>query len=88
MLNIALFSAQASQGVVLLSAYSLGMAVPFLLAALGIGQITTLLQRHGRIIRYLSIATGALLIVVGIMLMTGTLERLAQYAPIFPTITL
>jgi cytochrome c-type biogenesis protein len=87
-LNLALFSGQATQGVVLLSAYSLGMAVPFLLAALGMAQVTTLLRRHGRVIHYLSIATGVLLIAVGIMLFTGTLERLARFAPIIPDIGL
>jgi cytochrome c-type biogenesis protein len=61
------------------------MAIPFLLAALGIGRVTDLMRRHGRLIHYLSIATGVLLIIVGVMLLTGTLERLAQFAPIIPT---
>lgn len=87
-LNLALFSGQVTQGVVLLSAYSVGMAVPFLLAALGMGQVTSLMQRHSQVIRYLSIATGVLLVVVGIMLITGSLERLAQFAPIIPDIGL
>ena len=87
-LNLALFSGQVTQGVILLSAYSVGMAIPFLLAALGMGQVTTLMQRHTQAIRYLSIATGVLLVVVGIMLITGTIERLAQFAPIFPDIGL
>jgi cytochrome c-type biogenesis protein len=87
-LNLALFSGQVTQGVILLSAYSVGMAVPFLLAALGMGQVTTLMKRHGQAIRYLSIATGVFLVAVGIMLITGSLERLAQFAPIFPDIGL
>jgi cytochrome c-type biogenesis protein len=87
-LNLALFSGQVTQGVILLSAYSVGMAVPFLLAALGMGQVTTLMKRHSQAIRYLSIATGVFLVAVGIMLITGSLERLAQFAPIFPDIGL
>ncbi len=78
-LTLALNSANVSQGVVLLSAYSVGLAIPFLLAALGIGRITQLLRRHGSVIRYLSMATGVVLVIVGVLLFTGTLERLARF---------
>jgi cytochrome c-type biogenesis protein len=78
-LTLALNGAQVGQGVILLSAYSAGLAIPFLLAALGIGRVTELLRRHTKAIRYMSLATGAILVVVGIMLLTGTLERLAQF---------
>ncbi len=78
-LTLALNSARITEGVVLLSAYSVGLAVPFLLAALGIGRVAELMRRYGKVVRYLSIATGVILVILGIMLMTGTLERLAQY---------
>lgn len=78
-LTLALNSARITEGVVLLSAYSLGLAVPFLLAALGIGRVAELMRRYGKVVRYLSIATGVILVILGVMLMTGTLERLAQY---------
>ncbi len=78
-LTLALSSAQLSQGVILLSAYSVGLAVPFLLAALGVGRATEWIRRHRRTIRYVSYATGVLLVIVGVMLFTGTLERLAQF---------
>lgn len=82
-LTLALNGAQLSQGVLLLSAYSAGLAVPFLLAAAGLGQITQLLRRHGRLIHRLSQATGAVLVVIGILLFTGTLERLARFGFFF-----
>ena len=78
-LTLALNSAQLSQGVILLSAYSVGLAIPFLLAALGIGRVTQMIRRHRSAIRYVSYATGVLLVVVGIMLFTGTLEQLARF---------
>jgi cytochrome c-type biogenesis protein len=87
-LNIALYSGQVTQGMILLSAYSIGMAVPFLLAALGMGQVTNLMRRHGQAVRYLSIATGVLLVLVGVMLITGTLARLASFTPLIPEIEL
>jgi len=46
----------------------------------------TLLQRHSRAIRYLSIATGILLVVVGVLLFTGSLDRLAGIAPLIPNL--
>jgi cytochrome c-type biogenesis protein len=78
-LTLALNTANLSQGVILLTAYSVGLAIPFLLAALGIGRVTGMLRRHRKVIRYISWATGALLVVVGVMLLTGTLERLARF---------
>lgn len=78
-LTLALSSARVLEGVVLLSAYSVGMAVPFLLAALGIGRVAELMRRYGKTVRYLSIGTGIILIIVGIMLFTGTLETLARF---------
>ena len=78
-LTLALNSARITEGVVLLSAYSVGLAVPFLLAALGIGRVAELMRRYGKVVHYLSIATGVILVIVGVMLLTGTLERLAQF---------
>jgi len=78
-LTLALNSAEINRGVILLAAYSAGMAIPFLLAALGVGRIAELMRRHGRLVHYLSIATGAVLVVIGILLFTGTLQQLARF---------
>ncbi len=78
-LTLALNSAQLNQGVILLSAYSVGLAIPFLLAALGVGRVAELMRTHSNAIRYFSIATGVILVIVGIMLLTGTLETLARF---------
>jgi cytochrome c-type biogenesis protein len=78
-LTLALNGAQLGTGVVLLSAYSIGLAVPFLLAALGVGRVAELMRRHSSAIRVISKATGVVLIIVGVMLLTGTLEQLARF---------
>lgn len=78
-LTLAVSGGELSQGVVLLSAYSAGLAIPFLLAALGVGRVTQLLKRHSKAIRTLSMATGVVLVVVGVMLFTGTMEQLARF---------
>ena len=78
-LTLAVNGGSVTTGAVLLSAYSIGLAIPFLLAALGVGRVTNLMRQHSRLIRYISLATGVLLVVIGFMLMTGTLGRLAQF---------
>ncbi len=78
-LTLAINSAQVNQGLVLLTAYSAGLAVPFLLAALGIGKITALMRRHARLLRGVSMATGAVMVVIGVMLFLGTFETLARF---------
>jgi len=78
-LTLSLTSAALGQGVVLLTAYSIGLAIPFLLAALGVGRVAELMRNHTRGVKLISMGTGVILIVVGIMLLTGTLEALARY---------
>lgn len=78
-LTLALNNANLSLGVVLLTAYSAGLAIPFLLAAMGIGRVAQIMRRYTRAIRYIAVGTGGVLVVVGILLLTGTLERLAQF---------
>ncbi len=87
--TLALFGGKALDGAILLLAYSIGMAVPFLLAALGIGSAAELLRKHGKTIRVLSVATGFLLVILGVLLLTGTVEQfLANYNSILPTFEL
>ena len=78
-LTLSLTSAALTQGVVLLTAYSLGLAIPFLVAALGVGRVAELMRNHIRAVKIISMATGVILIIVGIMLFTGTLEALARF---------
>lgn len=78
-LTLALNDANIARGAILLSAYSVGLAIPFLLAALGVGSVAEWMRHHQRAIRMLSVVTGVVLVIVGVMLLTGTLERLAQF---------
>lgn len=78
-LTLALSGGQLGQGVILLSAYSAGLAVPFLLAALGVGQLAELMRTHSRTVRIISIGTGVVMVIVGVLLLTGTLSQLARF---------
>lgn len=64
-------------GAYLLAAYSAGLAVPFLLAALSVDWVTTLLTKYSRVTHYVEIAMGVVLIVLGVLLFTGSLARLS-----------
>ncbi len=78
-LTIALNEGSISRGFFLLSSYSLGMAIPFLLAALGIGWVTHILRNHKKVIHAIEIAMGVVLIIVGVLLFMGVFEQLARF---------
>jgi cytochrome c-type biogenesis protein len=67
----------------LLSGYSFGLAVPFLVAALALGEIARFIRQYSRYTRYVSIATGVVLVAVGILLFSGQLQRLAGLGSFF-----
>jgi cytochrome c-type biogenesis protein len=78
-LTLAISGAEVTQGVFLLTAYSIGLAIPFLLAALGVGRVAELMRNHTKALRAFSVATGVLLVILGVMLFTGTFEQLARF---------
>ena len=80
-LTLALNGGSISKGVVMLSAYSAGLAVPFLIAALGIGWVTVILRKYAKIMRYTEIIMGVLMVIVGVMLMTGAFNIIATMFP-------
>ncbi len=78
-LTLSLNSGNTSQGAALLTSYSAGLAIPFLIAALGVGWVTKVLRRYGKVMHYTEIAMGVILIIVGVMLFMGTFEQLARF---------
>lgn len=78
-LTLSLSGGSISQGASLLTAYSAGLAIPFLIAALGVGWVTKIIRKYGKLMHYVEIAMGVILIIVGIMLFLGTFEQLARF---------
>jgi len=78
-LTLALNGGSISKGVSLLSAYSAGLALPFLLAALGIGWVTIALRRYGKLMRYIEVFMGIVLIIIGVLLFLGIFEQLSRF---------
>lgn len=82
-LTLAVNGGSISLGTKLLSAYSAGLAIPFLLAALGIGSVSVALRRYGKVMRYVEIGMGIVLIIVGVMLFAGIFELIALRGQFF-----
>jgi cytochrome c-type biogenesis protein len=78
-LTLAINGGSVALGAKLLSAYSAGLAVPFLIAAFGIGWVTTILRKYSKVMHYVEIAMGAVMVIVGIMLFAGIFEIIARY---------
>jgi cytochrome c-type biogenesis protein len=59
------------EGALLLAVYSLGLGLPFVIAGLGVSRFTAAvgwLRRHTRVV---NLASGALLVIVGVLFVTG-----------------
>jgi|SRR5438445_711071 len=68
-----------TKGILLLTIYSLGLAVPFLLTSLGIERFLNFYGRFRRHMHALEIASGGLLIALGLLLVFGRFTLLARY---------
>ena len=75
-LSFAATQGDAVRGAVLLSAYSLGLAVPFLISAVALEELIGFAQRNRARLAWLTKASGVLLIVVGVLLVSGYLTVL------------
>jgi cytochrome c-type biogenesis protein len=78
-LGLAATEADLSRGMVLLGAYSLGLAVPFLVAAYAAESFLGWFQRFRRYLPWVQRISGVLLIIVGVLLATGQFTRMAGW---------
>src|SRR5467141_41334 len=76
-LALAAGSDTVARGMLLLAAYSAGLAVPFLLTALGIGQFLRFYQRFRRYLHAVEVLSGALLVLVGGLVFVNKLTWLS-----------
>ena len=75
-----------NQGIVLLSVYSLGLAIPFLLTALAINQFFVAFSKIRRHYHKIEIVSGLLMIVIGVLIFTNRFTIIAQWlTPYLPT---
>ena len=69
--------ADPGKGAFLLFLYSLGLGIPFILAGIGITRVTSVVTALRKHTRALMMASGALLIVMGLLFMTDSLFRMS-----------
>jgi cytochrome c-type biogenesis protein len=77
-LNLSLAGGDAGRGAVLTFAYCLGLGVPFIVAALGFRRMlgaVSWVRRHQAWVTRLG---GAMLVAVGLLLLTGAWDRLIE----------
>ncbi len=87
-LTLAGTTSEIQRGVVLLSAYAAGLALPFLLSALAMNQFFRVSRAIGSWLPAIHVAAGLLLVAVGILLLTDTMTALNAYALRFTPIWL
>jgi len=62
---------EVSYGTYLLSFYSLGLAIPFIVSSLLFDRLFALLKRYGSVARYAVKVLGVLLICLGLLMVTS-----------------
>jgi cytochrome c-type biogenesis protein len=68
-----------TKGVMLLAIYSMGLAVPFLLTALGVERFLKFYSRFRVHMHAIEVASGALLVVLGMLLVLGRFTIISNY---------
>ena len=75
-LMLASQQAHVIEGMLMLLAYSLGLGIPFVLSAVLIDYLKTAFNWIKKNYRVINVVSGGLLVLIGILMATGTLERL------------
>ena len=78
-LVLASFQGTLIQGMILLSFYSLGLAIPFLLASLFLGFLMEKIKSFVKIIKWINVFSGLILIILGILLFTDNFYKLVMW---------
>lgn len=68
-----------AEGVTLLAVYSLGLGIPFLITSLAINQFFGAAKRIRKYYHAIELTSGALLIVIGVLILTGQLTIIVRY---------
>ena len=78
-LTIASTKQTVTQGVFLLGIYSMGLGIPFLMTSLGLNKFLAFYSRFKRHFHAVEMVSGALVIAVGLLILTNNLSRLAVW---------
>jgi cytochrome c-type biogenesis protein len=76
-LSLAAQEESFARSTVLMALYAIGLGVPFILAAIFINRAMRIMNRFKRHMRKIEIAMGALLVLIGMALITGSFSRMS-----------
>lgn len=76
-------SASAAAGFGLVAVYTVGFILPFLAVGLFTGEVLRFFRTHGNVVKYTVKVGGALLIVMGVMTVTGWMNGVTSYLSSF-----
>ena len=76
-------SASAAAGFGLVAVYTIGFILPFLAVGLFTGEVLRFFRTHGNVVKYTVKVGGALLIVMGVMTVTGWMNGVTSYLSSF-----
>ena len=71
-------SGDIAQGMLLLTAYSIGLGIPFVITALLLNSAQGVLRRLQRQMGKIKLASGSLLVLIGLLVASGQLQSLSQ----------
>jgi cytochrome c-type biogenesis protein len=84
---LTLSAVQTGGGIALLTAYAVGLGVPFLLVGVFLHEMTSRLQKLRQAGRWLQIIAGAVLILLGLAMITGQLTAFSYWLlEVFPVL--
>jgi cytochrome c-type biogenesis protein len=78
-LTIASTKENVTEGMFLLGVYSAGLGIPFLLTSVALNRFLSFYGRFKKHFHAVEVVSGALVIAIGVLIMTGSLTRLATY---------
>jgi cytochrome c-type biogenesis protein len=77
---LTLAAVSAGSAFLLLFAYTLGIGIPFLLVGFFTNQAERFISRAGKWLKYVEYFFGVLLVIIGIFIFTGDLEKIANFS--------
>ena len=78
-LTLAAVESSIGKGILLLSFYSLGLAIPFILSGYGISKFLAFSKNFRKNIKVVSITGGVILLITGILILTNKLQALGYF---------
>ena len=79
---LTLAAVSANNAFYLLISYSLGLTLPFLITGLFVSRMQDFIQRHEKALSYINLVFGIVLVMLGIMVFTNTLNLVSNFTPL------